>query len=605
MKKLLVLLFLGLSIFVNAQENNNGFAGYPEETVFSVSESTRSHTKLLCELPDGKKEYLWMVGNYGLVYPLQQHKFLPSSSYPKWLIQNKVEGTVVVGCIIEKDGSLSDIKILSSDEQLLESVTENVLKKQKLIPWKIDGQPLRFRSKFNVKFKVSKLIMTKEETGVISLSMAEECPAGVSEKFVHNVKWEKLYAIPIQYHSDFKIDIPDNPDFEALLCKILYNKKGQSLKEMGPVIAEKFDGEFNNKDFKGKNSLKWAINGRCISYKHGKYYSYGYEHTLGSDIIGHNIIYGIKECRLFTISDVITPEQMTAYGIKETDNVDLGLNDYFLYIGKKGKSIAKISLSQDNWDKFAPSLQAILGNKENLPLNAISEEKFMNTPLIGVQPQWMRQLFVNQPIEEIKNKIFDNVYISDSLQNVLDSVDVKISFIVEKDGKITNTKIYHEKENKQVIDFFSNAISNLQNIKPLEMSLEGAVRSMFSINFTINHAKVKNYEYKTEEMQDYKFVAEKNPEFPGGVQGLSAYLSKSIKYPAIAEEEGIQGQVFVTFIIDVDGSVTNIKVDKSVHPALDKEAVRVVSSMPRWVPGELSGKPVKVKYTMPVKFGLQ
>ena len=106
-------------------------------------------------------------------------------------------------------------------------------------------------------------------------------------------------------------------------------------------------------------------------------------------------------------------------------------------------------------------------------------------------------------------------------------------------------------------------------------------------------------------MQDYEFVAEKNPEFPGGVQGLSAYLSKSIKYPAIAEEEGIQGQVFVTFIIDVDGSVTNIKVDKSVHPALDKEAVRVVSSMPRWVPGELSGKPVKVKYTMPVKFGLQ
>ena len=100
-------------------------------------------------------------------------------------------------------------------------------------------------------------------------------------------------------------------------------------------------------------------------------------------------------------------------------------------------------------------------------------------------------------------------------------------------------------------------------------------------------------------------VVEQMPQFPGGNAALFEYLSKHIKYPVIAEENGIQGRVIVTFVVERDGSITDVKVVKSVDPSLDKEAQRVVKSMPRWIPGKQNGSAVRVKYTVPVTFRLQ
>ena len=100
-------------------------------------------------------------------------------------------------------------------------------------------------------------------------------------------------------------------------------------------------------------------------------------------------------------------------------------------------------------------------------------------------------------------------------------------------------------------------------------------------------------------------VAEQMPQFPGGPQALFEYLSRNIKYPVEAEENGIQGRVVVSIVIERDGSVSDVKVVKSVAPSLDKEAVRVISSMPKWIPGKQNGSAVRVKYTMPVTFSLQ
>lgn len=83
------------------------------------------------------------------------------------------------------------------------------------------------------------------------------------------------------------------------------------------------------------------------------------------------------------------------------------------------------------------------------------------------------------------------------------------------------------------------------------------------------------------------------------------YLSKSIRYPEEAEVKGIQGRVIVTFVVEPDGSISNVKVSKSVNPLLNKEAVRVVESMPHWIPGKQNGNVVRVKYTAPVTFKLQ
>ena len=100
-------------------------------------------------------------------------------------------------------------------------------------------------------------------------------------------------------------------------------------------------------------------------------------------------------------------------------------------------------------------------------------------------------------------------------------------------------------------------------------------------------------------------VVEQLPSFPGGNQALMKFLQENVKYPAVAEEHGIQGRVVVSFIVEKDGSITNEMVVSSVDPSLDVEALRVVKSMPHWMPGKQNGVPVRVKYNIPISYKLQ
>lgn len=109
-----------------------------------------------------------------------------------------------------------------------------------------------------------------------------------------------------------------------------------------------------------------------------------------------------------------------------------------------------------------------------------------------------------------------------------------------------------------------------------------------------------------EDEQTVFVVVENMPEFPGGTSALMKYLNSSIKYPVIAQENGIQGRVVCQFVVNKDGSIVDIEVARSSGDAsLDKEAVRVIKAMPKWTPGKQRGKPVRVKYTLPVNFKLQ
>lgn len=98
--------------------------------------------------------------------------------------------------------------------------------------------------------------------------------------------------------------------------------------------------------------------------------------------------------------------------------------------------------------------------------------------------------------------------------------------------------------------------------------------------------------------------ADQMPSFPGGASGLNSWLSENIHYPAAAKANKVQGRVIVTFVVERDGSISNAKVARSVDPALDREAIRVVSAMPTWNPGRKNGEPVRVKYTVPITFRL-
>lgn len=101
-------------------------------------------------------------------------------------------------------------------------------------------------------------------------------------------------------------------------------------------------------------------------------------------------------------------------------------------------------------------------------------------------------------------------------------------------------------------------------------------------------------------------IVEETPEFiNGGLTGLMQYLSKNLRYPAMAQEANVQGRVTVQFVVNKDGSIVDVTILRGVDPALDKEAVRVISAMPKWKPGKQRGKPVRCKYTVPVTFKLQ
>ena len=118
----------------------------------------------------------------------------------------------------------------------------------------------------------------------------------------------------------------------------------------------------------------------------------------------------------------------------------------------------------------------------------------------------------------------------------------------------------------------------------------------------LNSGKVSQAYNVVEEKKQAYDVVEEMPKFPGGMQALIQYLTKTIKYPEESEAKGEQGRVVCTFVVEADGKVSNTMIAKGVAPALDKEAERVVSSMPNWIPGKQNGQNVRVNYTLPITF---
>jgi len=131
--------------------------------------------------------------------------------------------------------------------------------------------------------------------------------------------------------------------------------------------------------------------------------------------------------------------------------------------------------------------------------------------------------------------------------------------------------------------------------------VEADVENKNNYNFDYDGADYGDNEDSGE--ADIFQVVEDMPQFPGG--SVQKWLQKNVKYPMIAQENNIQGKVFVQFVIEKDGSVSDVKIARSVDPSLDKEAIRVIKAMPKWKPGKQRGKPVRVSYTVPINFQLQ
>ena len=126
------------------------------------------------------------------------------------------------------------------------------------------------------------------------------------------------------------------------------------------------------------------------------------------------------------------------------------------------------------------------------------------------------------------------------------------------------------------------------------------------VTFTLPTAEeIAEMERKKKEKEQQVFdMVEQMPKFPGGQSALMQWLSTNMKYPKIAAENGIEGRVYVSFIVRSTGEITDIKIARSVDPSLDEEAIRTISRMPKWIPGKQGGEAVNVRYTMPLTFRL-
>lgn len=183
----------------------------------------------------------------------------------------------------------------------------------------------------------------------------------------------------------------------------------------------------------------------------------------------------------------------------------------------------------------------------------------------------------------------------ENIEEVVEKIKCSIKFVapvIKKDDEVD------PKDEMRTQDEIMKSKVSISVFDVLNGSEDGEVLKAKQMLVT-EPVKPKVEEYKVFE------VVEQMPSFPGGDVALMQYLSKNIKYPPVAEEMGIQGRVICTFVVERDGSVSDIRIARSVDPSLDKEAIRVVSGMPKWIPGRQNGQMVRVKYTLPVTFRLQ
>ncbi|RZL32524.1 MAG: TonB family protein [Pedobacter sp.] len=191
-----------------------------------------------------------------------------------------------------------------------------------------------------------------------------------------------------------------------------------------------------------------------------------------------------------------------------------------------------------------------------------------------------------------------------------------------KSGKIMNAYAQNEL-GEGCDDEVINAISNYDDFFGMDgnysikvtFKLEGAETSVKNqqVNTTDNYTDLSNivitsFAPKKEEVSDqtiYNFVSMSSPpNYPGGVYKFYEYLGKNIKYPTMAADNEVEGNVFVSFVVEKDGSLTDIKVDRKLGYGTDEEALRVLKLSKRWNPGMQNGRPVRVKYNIPIKFSL-
>lgn len=200
--------------------------------------------------------------------------------------------------------------------------------------------------------------------------------------------------------------------------------------------------------------------------------------------------------------------------------------------------------------------------------------------------------------------IADNVVCPLSVQKKGYQGRTYCQFVVNKSGDIFDISIVKSSGQKDLDKEAERVVSSMPKWKPGKINGE-PIRMKYTVPVSYKIEPAPAIDSGMEQDTTIYTVVEKMPEFPGGQQALFKFLSENVKYPVSAQERGIQGRVICQFVVNCDGSIVDVMVVRHAEHSLDAEAVRVLSSMPKWIPAVHKGEKVRVKYTVPVNFKLE
>lgn len=190
-------------------------------------------------------------------------------------------------------------------------------------------------------------------------------------------------------------------------------------------------------------------------------------------------------------------------------------------------------------------------------------------------------------------------YPTKALENGI-SGRVVCTFVIDSKGKVTNVRVIRSVD----ADLDREAVRVIENMPDWT---PGKQRGKFvAVQYTMPIIfKLQAAEPSEEAVKEELVDPDEGPKFPGGEKALNEFINKELRYPQNALDNGLQGRVICTYVVNSKGKITNCKVIKSAHPDLDQEALRVIQKMPDWIPGQKDGKAVAVEYTLPIIFKLQ
>lgn len=462
--------------------------------------------------------------------------------YPDYAKMYEIEGRVIVSFIVERDGSIGDIKIAKT---LLVALDEEAKRIVSIMPdWKPgkkDGKPVRVKYSLPINFRLDEIV-------------EEPMPEDNQDKRIERLSFKSLVSVISGNNRELLTpQVVNDPDDEANVCLLLTYKAAPKAKTDTQLLL------YCNKPFVIGDTIFLSLR---VKGKAKQDFTTEIHSTPGIRLLSPSWNYKIDD-------------NWAQYSLKYI------ISDHSNQTIVRGAQTIVINVAD-----------LIEGNVCYFDDMRIEAHHLFFEKSVIEQPEFPGGLQAIKEYFSVNNK-----YPSPGRGK---GVYLDVSFHLESDGTIHNPHC-------------ESWLDSLINIEAIRLVSEMPIWIPRKVNGEPSDAKVTiPIEFdnsmvsgeRQNRVDEVYYVVEEQPEFPGGSEALLAFLRENIKYPSICRENGIQGRVLVGFTVEEDGSISDIEVVKSVNPLIDKEAIRVISIMPNWKPGQLSGKPVRVHYTVPITFRL-